>query len=524
MNRVMIAGLAAVLSLGACTPTDGFPPSLVGDGDAPTSNPFVIAKGAYQPEVTLSWLLTQSPNDRQIVQLGCGVEINLTGQEEIHVDRVGIELIAEPGCERGERSLGPLVYRTDHRDHATFSIGGDFIRFSGFRLKGPGMEYFNELTLNREDETDKGIAILPISLDPVRECELVVLCSVEIDNMEIFEWEREGVGVKDLQGPKDSGLERGRLREEYVGSVHIHDSFIHDNAGTSKGYGVNVGNGAYALIERNVFDGNRHAIAGGSRPRGGSEPYDYSGYTARENLVLGAGGVHCPRAGGCWQTHQFDMHGTESPWYSGDFSCGKAGETIIIERNTFFYNEAIKIRGNPTGRAVVDGNIFYDTRGRAVRQNGDCGISFFDKVTNPVQVLPNNVFAPSDVTPAQVLVLGPLLGMDPGYYKVGTYGKCDFVGDGGIDEFMATGVTWWTRSAATNQWRYLNTMPQYLGALDLVDVDGDGVCDARRADSESSSTSSNPFARGPFYSKSGTGPWQRLSPIPEGPDIAGRAG
>lgn len=38
----------------------------------------------------------------------------------------------------------------------------------------------------------------------------------------------------------------------------------------------------------------------------------------------------------------------------------------------------------------------------------------------------------------------------------------DFVGDGGSDDFMATGVTWWARSHATGQWRYLNTMTERL--------------------------------------------------------------
>jgi hypothetical protein len=65
---------------------------------------------------------------------------------------------------------------------------------------------------------------------------------------------------------------------------------------------------------------------------------------------------------------------------------------------------------------------------------------------------------------------------------------------------MATGVTWWALSSVTNQWRYLNTMPEKLPQLVLVDVDNDGQCDV----AERPPQPEVPFPR---YSKSGTGPW-----------------
>jgi hypothetical protein len=48
-------------------------------------------------------------------------------------------------------------------------------------------------------------------------------------------------------------------------------------------------------IEQNVFDVNRYAIAGGSRD---GDALDYSGYTARDNLLLAGGGRHCADSGG----------------------------------------------------------------------------------------------------------------------------------------------------------------------------------------------------------------------------------
>src|SRR5690606_4352326 len=135
-----------------------------------------------------------------------------------------------------------------------------------------------------------------------------------------------------------------------------------------EGYGVAVTDGGYATIEQNVFDENRHAIAGGSRH---DDALDYSGYTLRDNLILEGGGKHClDRAGTggliggfvgglvggliggliggapgaalgaaagaglggvigslagslCFQTHQVDMHGDGNRWYgSHNWQCG----------------------------------------------------------------------------------------------------------------------------------------------------------------------------------------------------------
>jgi hypothetical protein len=285
---------------------------------------------------------------------------------------------------------------------------------------------------------------------------------------------------------------------------------------------VNSTTGAYVTIEQNVFDENRHAIAGGSKNEFAE---DYSGYTAQDNLILADGGVHCleSRAGVggiiggivggviggllggvagalvgaglgagvgagagalvgliCWHTHQIDMHGTKSG-IRGEHCCGTAGETMIIERNTILYTKgyAIKIRGNPVDKAVVDGNVFkHESRGDAIDQNGEPGLG--DNITNPIDVRPNNVFHCGDLTTELA--------------------KGDFFGDGQSDDFMATGVTWWARSPTTGQWRYLNTMKERLPELQLGKIDDDPIWDVA------------PRMRRPEdlpekWSKSGTTPW-----------------
>jgi len=174
-------------------------------------------------------------------------------------------------------------------------------------------------------------------------------------------------------------------------TVRIHDNYIHHNQHVAReGYGVAVYTGAYVLIERNVFDWNRHAIAG--------DGSDGSGYRAYENLVLENGGYHdtydacdlpdwfalvspatwvlakalCIIPGASPEsvhyTHQFDMHGQDNCGIVGVFNdaaynCGTAGSDMDIRYNSFFYTKgtAIKLRGTPQlqpyGMFVVS-NVF----------------------------------------------------------------------------------------------------------------------------------------------------------------------
>jgi hypothetical protein len=438
-----------------------YPPVVVIDPRTP--NPVAVLVGA----------LVNSTNGHQTVEL-CDVELNLTGMSQIVIGS-NRTLIASPACARGPRRYGPRIFVTDTRgSKALFEIRGDSVRFSGIRLEGP------TTGIAQGDIKEKGILIAPFEdPSPIRH--------IEVSNMDISHWSGVGVEVSD----NNVAAERGRLFNTNERAVHIFGNYFHHNRhGAGEGYGVAVTAGAYATIEQNVFDENRHAIAGGSKSGDGR---DYSGYTLRDNLILSGGGRHCSESWWgaltgwrlhCWQTHQVDMHGDDNAWYgSHNWQCGWAGETMIIQRNTILYTSgsAIKIRGNPVDKVVVDGNVFkHDSRGDAIEQNGACG--WGDNITKPIDVRPNNQF---DVDPMAVL------------------GSCDFFGDGQQDQFMATGVTWWAKSPVTQQWRYLNTMQERLPQLQLGRVDGDAVCDV-------APRTPRPEMRPRTYSQSGTSPWKPL--------------
>lgn len=425
-----------------------------------------ITAGTQNPAKVLTEAISAGV---KVIELGCGVEIDMTGRSQLTLSEQSI--VAARGCERSLSRAGPLIYVTDERQNfALFDIRGDHVVLSGFRLRGP-TDFRGS-----GGRKDAAIRVVPFGEHPRIE-------SIEISNMEIYYWSGAGVDVRDAPA-KDS--DRGRLVRNPL-ALRIRNNYIHHNRhDAGYGYGVNVGGGAYALIERNVFDENRHAISGDSHDDQG----DYSGYTARENLILSGGGKHCTGNSYysiCWQTHQIDMHGDESTFFGGDHCCGVAGETMLIQRNSMFYDAgyAIKIRGNPTDRVLVDGNVFrHDSRGDAIAQNGTTD----GDITRPIQVLRNNRYGVADPT-AQP-------------------GRCDFDGDGRADDFIATGVTWWARSSAQAQWHYLNTQPQQSPQVELRDMDGDRYCDVILKPEPSRGG-----AHVPKYSRRGTGPWMYFAEV-----------
>jgi hypothetical protein len=206
------------------------------------------------------------------------------------------------------------------------------------------------------------------------------------------------------------------------------------------GYGVAVGNGAHALIERNVFDLHYHAIAADPTPR--------TGYRAYRNLVLDRGDAG---------EHQFDMHGDSQCTHFGIPSgshdeCGTAGKDVDIRHNSFLFTggPAIKVRGTP-------------------------------RLTPIGAVIGSNVFAHGSLDDAVQWTGGGVLELGDNQAGVTAYAinYCDFEGDGINDLFLTTGQTWWYSSAGTGPWTYLNasTLSLQHGDISLGYFDGDNLCD-----------------------------------------------
>jgi Right handed beta helix region len=332
---------------------------------------------------------------------------------------------------RTPRQRGPLLF-TRSRPEKLLVIRGNDVRITGLRIQGA------------DTDVSGGDRSTGIYVSPGKD---VQLDHIEVDNNELSGWNGAAIGVNDRYD---------RIRyDRNPWSVRIHDNFIHHNQHPNKaGYGVVVGGGAYALIERNVFDYNRHAVAG--------DGSDDSGYRAHRNLVLKHGGRHKTLL--LWgHTHQFDMHG-QSRCIAPDY-CGRAGHYVDIRRNSFLYTagKAINIRGEPKLGAFVVSNVFaHEYPWDAVVQT---------PLHGNLEVSDNRL----DID-----------GSD-------RYGACDFDGDGAGDRFMATGETWWYASRGDGPWTYLNTSETLLADLTLGQFDGDERCDV---------------VSGGLISSGGTEPWR----------------
>lgn len=157
---------------------------------------------------------------------------------------------------------------------------------------------------------------------------------LEVDNCEISAFAHGGVRLVRGEGHR------------------VHHNFIHHCQYNGLGYGVSHST-ASSLVEYNLFDWNRHSIAGTGRPG--------CSYVARHNVELGTSLSHC-----------FDMHGGRDRKDGTDV----AGSKIEIAHNTFRAPQLpIAIRGVPQEECLVHHNWFVQhAPGGAVRTSGNTRI------------------------------------------------------------------------------------------------------------------------------------------------------
>ena len=185
-----------------------------------------------------------------IVYVADDAVIDLTPYEKLTIPG-GVTLASGRGRDGSE---GGLLYTYTVKTMRLFQTGGPNVRVTGLRLEGsyPGRERLTQrpsmLSLSHED--------------------------AEVDNCEMFGWSCSAVGVGG--GTKDTAW--------------VHHNYDHHNQRNGLGYGVSLGR-THVLIEGNLFDFCRHAIASSGLPG--------SGYTARYN-------VHLENS----ISHMFDMHGS----------------------------------------------------------------------------------------------------------------------------------------------------------------------------------------------------------------------
>lgn len=276
------------------------------------------------------------------------VEIDLTAR--IYIEQLVLEVPAGVTLagDRGRNgSQGALLTSDALKTPCMIRAMGDHVRITGLRLRGPNTKRYLEHHARSYGKEGLGADYyykLPTSNG--LQCDANGL---EVDNCEIQGFSHGGVWLPGGQGH------------------HVHHSYIHHCQYQGLGYGV-VLNTASVLVEMNLFDHNRHSIAGTGRPGGG--------YEAANNVELGVSLSHC-----------FDMHGGRDRRDGTDI----AGTSIAIHHNTFRAPQTpVVIRGVPEEQCRVHHNWFvrHEDKASAVRAQERTEVSGNAHGSDPPTVIP----------------------------------------------------------------------------------------------------------------------------------------
>jgi hypothetical protein len=277
----------------------------------------IVTTGDYVVE-TIDELLAalNEAQSGEVVFLPGKATLDLTGR--IYIEQTVLEVPAGVtlASDRGRNgSKGALLCSDALRTPILIHAMGPGVRITGLRLRGPnpkrhmdhhrrsfgkngkGKDYYRKLSVQ------KGIYTKHDRL--------------EVDNCQISGFGHTGVFLRAGEGHR------------------IHHNYIHHCQYHGLGYGVTHDQAA-SQIEYNLFDWNRHSIAGTGRPG--------CAYVARHNVDRG----HAI-------SHSFDMHGGRDRKDGTDI----AGTRFRIVNNTFYLTgRAIGIRGTPLKRSVIERNWF----------------------------------------------------------------------------------------------------------------------------------------------------------------------
>lgn len=277
----------------------------------------IITKGDYIVKDLNSLLEALSKAKAgQVIFIPAEIFIDLTAP--IYIEELVLE-VPEGVTLAGDRgykgSKGALLTSDALKTPVMIKATGPNVRITGLRIKGPNPKRYLDHHARAFGPGGEGHAYyykLPVSRGIITSYSYL-----EVDNCEISAFSNSGIT-----------LTRGTRH-------HIHHNFIHQCQYNGLGYGVSHQE-ASSLIEYNLFDSNRHSIAGTGQPG--------CSYIARHNVELGVSLSHC-----------FDMHGGRDRKDGTDI----AGTSIEIYNNTFCAPQrSVVIRGVPEEKCEVYFNWF----------------------------------------------------------------------------------------------------------------------------------------------------------------------
>ncbi len=263
----------------------------------------------------------------EVVFIPSGTVIDLTTL--IYIDELVLEIpggVTLAGDRGHEGSEGALICSDALKTPVMIRAAGPDVRITGLRIQGPNAK--RQMEHHRRSFATGGGGHAYYYKFPVATGISTAYDGLEIDNCEVSAFSRCAVW-----------LATGNQH-------HIHHNYIHHCQYNGLGYGVSHG-AASSLIEYNLFDSNRHSIAGTGTPG--------CSYIARNNVECGVSLSHC-----------FDMHGGRDRKDNTNI----AGSRIEIVNNTFRAPQhAVVIRGEPEEYCLVSHNWFpmHTEAAKAVR-------------------------------------------------------------------------------------------------------------------------------------------------------------
>jgi hypothetical protein len=255
--------------------------------------------------------------------------------ERVYIEDLVLEVPAGVtlASNRGQKGApGGIILSDAFKTRPLIRTLGPNIRITGLRLRGPNPKPCLEHH-RRSFAEERGREYyykFPTSDGVVTEHD-----HLEVDNCELAGWSHAAIYLR-------------------AGSNHhIHHNFIHHNQYNGLGYGISH-DVAQSRITHNLFNYNRHSIAGTGRAG--------SGYEACHNIELGQSLSHC-----------FDMHGGRDRKDETTI----AGTWMNVHHNTFFSPKtAVVIRGVPEKHAEIHHNWFYQSPNQlSIRTDGNTTIT-----------------------------------------------------------------------------------------------------------------------------------------------------